>query len=62
MKVTVELVDSGGTHEPQRLVVKLKGNPTGARLMNAIDKAVNKEAGQFDWWSRWNLIDIDVLG
>jgi hypothetical protein len=55
-KVKVELCYSD---KPSReLILTLKGTPKGARLMSAIESAVEKDAADDKDWTRWNLIDV----
>jgi hypothetical protein len=57
MKVKVELVYDGDT-ENKPLEVEVKDGLKGARLMNAIDKAVEKAAKDDKDWKRWNLVGL----
>ena len=56
MNVKVELCYD---NKPKReLTVTLKGEPKGVRLMNAIERAVEKAAKDDKEWKRWNLIEV----
>lgn len=55
-KVKVELCYNG---KPSReMIVEIKGDPKGARFLNAIEKAVEKAAGDDKNWTRWNVLDV----
>lgn len=58
MKINVELIYENGK-EPRPLKVKLKDGLKGARLMNAIDKEVERMAKDDPDWQRWNLLSVD---
>ena len=58
MKAEVELVYDG--NKPSRkLTVEVKGSPKGKRFLDAIDRAVEKAAGDDKEWRRWNLVSVD---
>lgn len=40
------------------ITVQVKTGLKAARLMNAIDRAVDKAIGNDPDWTRWNLLDI----
>lgn len=42
----------------KEIVVDIKGEPKGLRLMSAIEKAVEKAMKDDSSWLRWNLIDV----
>lgn len=54
MKVKVELVY--GDKTTKNVELTLKGEPKGLRLMNAVEKAVEKLGDEK--WERWNLLDV----
>lgn len=58
MKAKVELVYDDVTKNKQVEVV-IKGAPKGLRLMNAVEKAVEKAMKNDQEWRRWNLLDIE---
>lgn len=64
MKVKVEIVYAAPSQNHE-ITVEVKGSPKGQRLMNAVEKAVEKhmaalakETPTADNWKRWNLIDV----
>lgn len=58
MKVTVELVyGPKSARSPRKLELTIKDGLKGGHLMNAIDRAVTKKAGDDLHWERWNLLD-----
>jgi hypothetical protein len=58
MKVTVDLVYP--EPKPNRKIdIEIRDGLIGARLMNAIDKAVAKAAPVPDDWTRWNLVSAE---
>lgn len=57
MKAKVKMVYADETKN-REIEVELKGNPKGLRLMNAIEKAVEKKMKDDAEWKRWNLIDV----
>jgi hypothetical protein len=59
MKVQVELVYDDRAKN-RKLWVEVKGSPKGLRLMNAVEKAVEKAAADDKDWKRWNMINIDA--
>lgn len=55
-KAKVQLCYDG---KPSReIVVTFKGAPKGLRLMNAIERAVEKDLKDDKEWTRWNLLDV----
>jgi hypothetical protein len=42
----------------QTIEIPLKGSPKGLRLMNAVEKAVEKTMKDDANWTRWNLLDV----
>jgi len=58
MKATVELIYDDAKKN-RKLEVPLKDSLKGQRLMNAIDKGVEKLAKDDKDWTRWNLLNID---
>lgn len=56
MKVKVELIYDEKQNRP--IVVEVKDGLKGNRLMNAIDKAVEKAAAEDKDWRRWNLVSL----
>jgi hypothetical protein len=56
MKATVELIYDGD-REPRRISVPCKGK--GRTLLNSIERAVEKAAGDDAEWQRWNLIEVE---
>lgn len=57
MKAKVEMVYAD-TSKNRTLEVELKGSPTGLRLMNAVERAVEKACKDDKEWTRWNLLDV----
>lgn len=63
MKFKVQIVYAAPSQNHE-IVVEVKGSPTGLKLMNAVEKAVEKEMARkakdesptFDNWTRWNLL------
>lgn len=64
MKIKCEIVyeDKGRNTE---ITVEVKGSPTGLRLMNAVERAVekhmkevSKETPTANDWKQWNLLGI----
>lgn len=58
MKATVKIIYAPGDDKNKELTVELKGAPKGTKLMDAIDKAVEKVMGEDKAWQRWNLLSI----
>lgn len=58
MKAKVELVYKDTTKN-RNLEVEIKGEPKGLRMMNMIEKAVEKAAKDDKDWQRWNLISVE---
>jgi hypothetical protein len=57
MKVTVELTYEDSKKNRQ-LEVTVKDGLKGARLLNAVEKAVEKKAADDKEWQRWNLVSV----
>lgn len=57
MKAKVEICYDDKAKNRQ-VEVEIKGEPKGARLMNAIDKAVEKACAEDKDWTRWNLLGV----
>ena len=57
MKAIVEICYDDASKN-KRIDVELKGEPRGLRLMNAVEKAVEKMMKDDAEWKRWNLIDV----
>lgn len=57
MKAKVEIVYADASKNKQ-LEVPLKGSPKGIKLMNAVEKAVEKAMKDDADWKRWNLLDV----
>lgn len=58
MKVTVELIYDDKTKD-RKLTLDVRSKAKGSRLMDAIDRAVEKAAADDREWTRWNLISIE---
>ncbi len=56
MKATVTLVYEGGK-DSRDVTIEIRNGLKGERMLDAIDKAVEKEYKEDDWM-RWNLVDI----
>jgi len=54
MTVKVEIVYDENRKEER--TIEIKGSPVGTRLLNAIDKQINKELADDPHWRRWNLV------
>lgn len=64
MKAEVEIVYAAPSQNHQ-ITVELKGSPKGQRLLNAVEKAVEKhmadlakETPTANNWKRWNLLNV----
>jgi hypothetical protein len=57
MKATVELVYDDATKN-RKLDVEVKGSPKGLRLINAVEKAVEKATKEDTEWQLWHLLGI----
>lgn len=57
MNITVTLCYEEATKN-REITIAVKDSLKGARLMNAIDKAVEKAAKDDRDWNRWNLKEI----
>ena len=57
MQAKVELIYEDATKN-RKLDVEVKNSLKGERLMNAIDKAVEKAAKDDKEWTRWNLVSL----
>jgi hypothetical protein len=64
MKVKVEIVYAAPSQNHD-IVVELKGSPKGTRLLNAVEKAVEKHMAELaketptaNNWRRWNLREV----
>jgi hypothetical protein len=58
MKATVELVYDDATKN-RKVDVTLRSGLKGLRLMNAIEKAVEKTCADDKEWQRWNLVTVE---
>lgn len=56
MKAIVTLIYEGDKSD-RDVTVEVRNGLKGERMLNAIDKAVQKEYKEDDW-TRWNLTDI----
>ena len=57
MEVKIELVYKD-TSKNREILVTVKDGLKGLRLMNAVEKAVEKAAKDDKDWTRWNMLDI----
>jgi hypothetical protein len=55
MKVMIEICYEDATKN-KTTELEIKGEPKGLRLMNAIEKAVEKAFKDDKDWTRWNLL------
>ena len=55
MKAKIELILEDGKKETH--TIGLKGKPKGVKILDAVEKAVEKEFSDRPW-TRWNLQDI----
>lgn len=65
MKAKVEIVYAAPSQNHE-IVVEIKGSPTGVRLLNAVERAVEKhmaklakDTASYADWQRWNLIGVE---
>jgi hypothetical protein len=55
MKAKIELVKKEGN---TLHTIELPGHPKGPRILEVIDKQVNKQFGADKGWERWNLVAL----
>lgn len=65
MRAEIEIVYAAPSQN-HKITVEVKGSPKGQRMMNALEKAVEKhmadlakETPTANNWKRWNLISVD---
>ena len=65
MRVKVQICYAAPS-ENHEITVEVKGSPKGQRLINAVEKAVEKEMNRLSAdnagrknWTRWNLLSIE---
>lgn len=61
MKVTVEMVYDDASKN-RMLDVQIRDGLKGTRLLNAVEKAVEKAAADDKDWTRWNLAQVHEEG
>jgi hypothetical protein len=57
MKAEVEICYDDKTKD-KKITVEVKNSLKGVRLLNAVERAVEKEMKDDKDWTRWNLLNV----